>query len=156
MIDWRSRRIPNVLTFSLAGIALLANGLAGGWTGLAASALGLVFGLAFFLVVMLLGAMGAGDVKLMAGLGALLGVVNVFWIGLFTALMGGVLAILYGLGKGSLPRMLHRTWELLKCIVLTGRLPKADELHASREDYMPYALAIALGVTAQYLFRGGS
>jgi prepilin peptidase CpaA len=117
---------------------------------------GLVLGLLFFLLLMGLGAMGAGDVKLMAALGALLGVLNIFWIGLFTAAMGGVLVVFYSLGHRSLPRLVHRTGALLKTAVLTGRLPKAEQLSASREDYMPYALAIALGVVAQYLYRGGS
>jgi len=156
VIDWRTRRIPNALTFPLVFVALIANVVVGGWSGGLSSGLGLVFGLAFFLLLMMLGAMGPGDVKLMAGLGALLGAVNVFWIGLFTAVMGGVLAVLYSLGRGSLPRMANRSWRLVKFIVFTGRMPKAEELQASREDYMPYALAIALGVTAQYLWRGGS
>ncbi len=156
VIDWRSRRIPNLLTFPLAAVALLGNAVAGGGAGFVSSLIGLAVGLVFFLLLMALGAMGPGDVKLMAGLGALLGVGNVFWIGLFTAVMGGVLAILYSLGQGSLPRMAHRTWVLVRHIVFTGRLPKAEELGARREDYMPYALAIALGVTAQYLWRGAS
>jgi prepilin peptidase CpaA len=156
VIDWRSRKIPNLLTFPLAGIALLGNAVAGGFHGMLSALLGLAVGLVFFLLLMALGAMGPGDVKLMAGLGALLGILNVFWIGLFTAVMGGVLAVLYSLGKGSLPRMVHRTWMLVRHIVFTGHLPKAEELGATREDYMPYALAIALGVTAQYLWRGAS
>ncbi len=156
VIDWRTRRIPNLLTFPLAFAALVANVVVGGWSGGLSSLVGLCVGLAFFLLLMLLGAMGPGDVKLMAALGALLGIVHVFWIGLFTAVMGGVLAVLYSLSRGSLPRMAHRTWRLLKFIVFTGRMPKAEELQASREDYMPYALAIALGVAAQYLWRGGS
>ena len=156
VIDWRSRKIPNLLTFPLAGLALLGNCVAGGFQGILSAVVGLAVGLVFFLLLMALGAMGPGDVKLMAGLGALLGVVHVFWIGLFTAVMGGVLAVFYSLGKGSLPRMVHRTWTLVRHILFTGHLPKAEELGASREDYMPYALAIALGVTAQYLWRGAS
>jgi len=154
--DWQSRRIPNLLTFPLALLALVANGVVGGWPGALSSFVGLIVGLVFFLLLMALGAMGPGDVKLMAALGALLGIVHVFWIGLFTAVMGGVLAVLYSLSRGSLPRMANRTWRLVRFIVFTGRLPRAEELQASREDYMPYALAIALGVTAQYLWRGGS
>ncbi len=156
VIDWNSRRIPNLLTFPLALAGLVLNGIVGGWMGLGGSLVGLVLGLLIFLLFMALGAMGAGDVKLMAALGALLGVVHVFWIGLFTAAMGGVLVVLYSLGHRSLPRLFNRTGALLKTAVLTGRLPKADELEAKREDYMPYALAIALGVVAQFLYRGGS
>jgi prepilin peptidase CpaA len=156
VIDWRTRRIPNLITFPLALGALVANGVVGGGVGVGAAAIGLVVGLLIFFVLVMLKAMGPGDAKLMAGLGALLGIVNVFWIGLFTCVMGGVLAVLYSLGQKSFPRMVHRTGELVKHIVLTGKLPKADELNPTREDYMPYALAIALGVTAQYLYRGGS
>jgi prepilin peptidase CpaA len=156
-IDWRTRKIPNLLTFPVALAAILANAAFGGWMGGAAALVGLVFGLCIFLLLMLVGAMGPGDVKLMAALGALLGVVNVFWIGLFTCLVGGLLAILYSVGKGSLPRLLRRTWEMLKFMLFTHRLPKAEELGATREDYMPYALAIALGVIVQFkLRRGGS
>lgn len=155
-IDWKSRRIPNLLTFPLALVALVLNAVLGGWMALAGSLLGLAFGLAFFLMLMALGAMGPGDVKLMAGLGALFGIVHIFWIGLFTAALGGLLVVFYSLGHRSLPRLLNRTGTLLKTMFLTGRLPKAEELSARREDYMPYALAIALGVVAQYLYRGGS
>jgi prepilin peptidase CpaA len=155
VIDWNSRRIPNLLTFPVALLGLVLNGVLGGGWGLAGSAIGLFIGLGLFLVLMNLGAMGAGDVKLMAALGALLGLIHIFWIGLFTAAMGGLLVVFYSLGQRSLPRLLHRTATVLTA-VLTGRLPKADELSAKREDYMPYALAIALGVVAQYLYRGGS
>ena len=156
VIDWNTRRIPNLLTFPLALAGLALNAVVGGWMGLAGSLVGLVLGHLIFLLFMALGAMGAGDVKLMAALGALLGVVHIFWIGLFTAAMGGLLVVFYSLGQRSLPRLFNRTGTLLKTMVLTGRLPKAEELSARREDYMPYALAIALGVVAQYLYRGGS
>src|SRR5689334_20633040 len=73
VIDWRSRKIPNLLTFPLAGLALLGNCVAGGFHGFLSALVGLAVGLAFFLLLMSLGAMGPGDVKLMAGLGALLG-----------------------------------------------------------------------------------
>jgi prepilin peptidase CpaA len=154
-IDVRTRKIPNLLTFPLALGALAANAVLGGWTGALGALVGMALGLAVFLLFMVVGAMGPGDVKLMAALGALLGIVHVFWIGLFTALMGGLLAILYSLGRGSLPRLLRKTWEILRHVFLTHRLPKAEELQATRDDYMPYALAIALGVTIQFLARRG-
>ena len=72
IVDIRTRRIPNLLTATMAVMGL---GLAGaGVSGLTvwAAAAGLVLGLAVMLPGHLLGATGAGDVKLMAAAGALL------------------------------------------------------------------------------------
>ena len=76
LIDLRTRRIPNLLTASLtaAGIGIAAAGL--GRIGLGASILGCLLGLAFMLPGHVFGATGAGDVKLLAAAGALLGPVR--------------------------------------------------------------------------------
>ena len=71
--DVRSRRIPNVLTFGAAIAALGYHSIAGGWDGAQNAMFGWVVGTALFLPFFLLGGMGAGDVKLVAALGAWLG-----------------------------------------------------------------------------------
>ena len=68
--DIRSRRIPNVLTFGSSAAAVVFWGVSSGWAGLAWSACGWVVGCVLFLPWFLLGGMGAGDVKLLAALGA--------------------------------------------------------------------------------------
>src|SRR6476646_6105704 len=80
--DVRSRRISNRLTYPLMALGLAANGLAGGWGGARDSALG-----------WLLGAIGAGDLKLLAAIGALKGPEFVLHAAVYTALAGGVLAL---------------------------------------------------------------
>jgi prepilin peptidase CpaA len=66
--------------------------MAGGWKGLGMALLGAVAGFAVFLVFYVLGGMGGGDVKLMAGFGAVVGLSRVLEAAFWTALTGGLLA----------------------------------------------------------------
>src|SRR5271167_4765791 len=93
VIDIRHRRIPNWLTLSgaCAGFALQA--ITTGFAGLKFATAGMFLGFGAYLVLYCLRAMGAGDVKLMAAVGAIVGPAG--WISVFvaTALAGGVLAL---------------------------------------------------------------
>src|SRR5262249_34995119 len=90
-----SRRISNRLTYPAAALGLAVHAATGGWSGLTASALGLLLGLALFLVPFLLGGMGGGDVKLLAAIGALQGPQVVLLTALYAGLARGVLAVGY-------------------------------------------------------------
>jgi prepilin peptidase CpaA len=98
--DYRFRRIPNWLT--LAGIiaGLCLNLILFGLVGLFGAAQALVFGFAVYFVLYLLRAMGAGDVKLMAGVSALAGPGRWFTIFVLTSLIGGATALALILIKG--------------------------------------------------------
>ena len=69
--DLATRRIPNLLTFGAALVAVAAHGYAAGWTGAGLSLAGWLLGVAFFFPVFALGGMGAGDVKLLGASGRL-------------------------------------------------------------------------------------
>ena len=90
--DLWTRRIPNLLTFGAALAAALWFLATGGLAAGAWALCGWCVGLLLFLPFYLLGGMGAGDVKLMAAVGAWLGPVLVFWSGVYGAIAGGVLA----------------------------------------------------------------
>jgi prepilin peptidase CpaA len=105
--DVMYRRIPNWLNVigALAGIVLntfLFQGIAGAFFAL--KGLGLAF--AIYFVLYALHAMGAGDVKLMAAVGAIVGWEN--WIGIFifTAIIGGVMAVILSLAHRRFKRTL--------------------------------------------------
>ena len=141
VVDIRSRRIPNVLTGSMAaaGIGLAAAGVSGISVG--ASIAGMLIGLLLMLPGHALGATGAGDVKLMAAVGAVLGVhliVNAF---LFTALAGGALAVAVAMRRRRLKATLSGTSRLIASPA-GARQELQGATSASRFAYGP---AIAIG-----------
>lgn len=100
--DLKSRRIPNALTFGAALIALIVNGYLFGFAGAGGALVGWLVGVAFFLPIFALGGMGAGDVKLLAALGAWLGPVLVAWVALFSLVAGGVIGLTVAIAYGYL------------------------------------------------------
>src|SRR5690349_10516150 len=92
VIDLRTRRIPNALTGSLAvvGLGLAAAQL--GTVGIGGAILGCLLGFAFMLPGNVFGATGAGDMKLFAAAGALLGPATTVRAFVLTAIAGGVIA----------------------------------------------------------------
>src|SRR3990172_7393375 len=66
-------RVYNVLTIPLMISGLIYHGAVAGWEGLFSSALGFLFGFGVLFLPYLMGLMGAGDVKLLAGVGTWLG-----------------------------------------------------------------------------------
>ena len=141
VVDIRVRRIPNALTAAMTGvgIGLAASQVSG--VSLGASLLGFVVGLALMLPGHVLGATGAGDVKFMAAVGEMVGpalVVNAF---LFTAITGGVLAIVVAVRRKRLAAMLAGTGRLIAAPTDAKKEIQAATV-SSRFAYGP---AIAIG-----------
>jgi prepilin peptidase CpaA len=140
--DLAHRRIPNVVSCALAvtGFALAAAGLTGisVWSSLA----GCLIGLALMLPGHVLGATGAGDVKLLAAAGAVLGAGQIVEAFVFTAITGGVLALGVAWQRGRIGRTLAQTARL----ATAGRAARAEIESPSEHNRFPYAPAIAVGV----------
>ena len=141
VIDIRTRRIPNSLTASMAGVglALAAAGLSG--LSLPAAAAGFVLGLVLMLPGHMLGATGAGDVKLMAAVGAIVGPALVVKAFLFTALAGGLLALIVAVRRKRLAATVGGTARMIAAPV-AARREIQSATSASRFAYGP---AIAVG-----------
>jgi len=140
-IDVRTRRVPNLLTASLAaaGVAFAVAGI--GRLTIAGSIAGIAIGFGLMLPGHLFGATGAGDVKLFAAAGALLGPAATAAAFLYTALAGGALAIAIACRRGRLQRTVHSAARL----VASGAA-NAGEIEAVTENNrFPYAPAIAVG-----------
>ena len=146
--DVASRRIPNWLTVAglLAGLgfsSLIPNGIGPG-----SSLLGAVTGFAVLLPLYLLRAMGAGDVKLMAAVGAFLGPNPALGAALLTFAAGGVLSLTVALWSRSLIRVLNNL-RLMGMVVLIGRSSGIAMRDVQTTGRLPYALAIAVGTGLQ-------
>ena len=91
--DVRRGQVPNWLTFPAMAIGLTLGMVGGSWSGLGWSIGGLSLGAALLGVLYLAGGMGAGDVKLLAAVGALQGPMFVAYTFVFMGIIGGVLAL---------------------------------------------------------------
>ncbi|MDO3408638.1 A24 family peptidase [Saccharibacillus sp. CPCC 101409] len=91
--DIRFSKIPNKLSLPFIVSGFLYQGLAHGWGGLLFSAKGFAAGFAVLLILYLLGAVGAGDVKLFAGIGAWTGVLFAAQTLLYSILFAAAIGI---------------------------------------------------------------
>lgn len=164
--DVRARRIPNAVVFpgALAGLALHAllpagAGLAGlfgspmGGLGLVSALGGLGLGLAVLLPMYALRLMGAGDVKLLAMVGAFVGAGQILAVALVTLAAGGILALAFAAAQGKLRSLLGNAWQMMVFTGmsgLTGRPLVAAPSAASGR--LPYAVAIAAASVACVLW----
>jgi Flp pilus assembly protein protease CpaA len=112
-IDLRTRRVPNPLTafLALSGVGFAASGI--GHLTIAGSIAGLLLGLALMLPGHVIGGTGAGDVKLFAAMGALLGPAPIVGAFLYTAIAGGALAVIIAWHRRRLQRTFGRTARLV-------------------------------------------
>jgi len=151
--DLRSHRISNRLTYSTMIFGLIYYSMISGLSGFLLSVSGLSLGLALLIGFYLLGGMGAGDVKLMAAVGSLLGPQGVFEAFLGTAVAGGIYALIILTAKGYLLDTLKRFGLMIKTFFMTK---KFIYIPPSREEKAPllcYGVAISLGTLASVAYR---
>ncbi len=144
--DVKDRRIPNLLTYPSMVAGLLLQGLLHAWKGLLAGAGGgLLFG-GIFLLFYLVRAMGAGDVKLAAALGCIVGSSAAFPVMLATALAGCSLAIFFMALSGRFFETLRNTLWVAGFHVQHGlQMHPVVNLDNPTALRMPYGLAFAAG-----------
>ena len=153
--DLRAHRIPNALVLTGALAGLLLAGLTPGGIGFLRALGGLVLGLAMFLPMYLLRAMGAGDIKLMAMTGAFLGFPAIAEAALWVLLAGGALALAFALRRGVARRMAGNLRDMLFSAAASVQIRALPDFSAGPQTAarLPYAVAIALGVGAFLLAR---
>ena len=151
--DVRERRIPNGVTVAGALAALTLRAVLGGGaleSGLLGFALGLSLGLAFFAA----GAMGAGDGKLLATVGALLGIEALVWCLPLIGAFGGLLVLATSVRDGTLRPTLTRFRDLLFHVVTLGRIGERKTLSSPGSVAVPYGVAVAAGAAMAWLGWG--
>ena len=114
VFDVRYRRIPNWLTVTGVLLGLAMNTLIGApEAGFLFSLIGFLVAFIVYVALYALRAMGAGDVKLMAAVGALLGWQRWFGVFLITAILGGIMALILVVSRGRLKKTLFNVGFIL-------------------------------------------
>jgi prepilin peptidase CpaA len=151
-------RVYNSLTFPLLASGLLYHGFVEGWSGLASSSLGVCFGFAILIIPYLLGLMGAGDVKLMAGVGAWLGLEVTVVVFVISSLVAGVYAVVLILYRGRIRESLSTLKLILYRMASLGmHFGKEDLVETLSEGddrrlrVIPFGAMIPLGVMGAML-----
>jgi prepilin peptidase CpaA len=151
VMDVREGRIPNWLTFSLAGFGMVVHGWHQGVSGLLLSVEGLAVGILCLIFFYIKGGMGAGDVKLLGAIGTVLGPYLIVYVFGFAAVLGGV----YSLAMLNAQGGLAYAWERILLLLNTLRWSKTVMMAAQpdyKEPKLRYALVLGLGtVIAQTL-----
>jgi prepilin peptidase CpaA len=144
--DLWSRRVPNALTLGAAAVAIAMHGVMGGWSGVLLAASGCAVGLVLFFPLFALGGMGAGDVKLLAAIGAWLGPTGALWTGLYGAIAGGIMALVVALARGYASTAVRNVGALLRSWSVLGVQPVEGLTLANEASVrLPYALPLAAG-----------
>jgi prepilin peptidase CpaA len=156
--DVRTRRIRNWLTLSLAWGGLISSLFVAGGVTPMQSVGGLLVGFALPFVLFALGALGGGDVKLLAGVGAWVGPVNVMIVFAVAALVGMVIVLVQSIAQGRLVTLFRNSTVLLINLwhvqdVGTAHLSETGKACRSVERPLPYAVPV-LAATVLVLATG--
>lgn len=155
IIDIRIQKIPNILTFPAMVVGLTYHSVANGWSGFIFSSEGMAIGIAIFLVPYLMGGMGAGDAKLMGAVGAMIGPKGVMIACLFTAIAGGVYALIALLSNMQYFKgFIARSAITVKAFAFTRNFIPIPADESEKNPRLCYGIAIAIG-TLFYVFIEG-
>jgi prepilin peptidase CpaA len=145
--DLATRRIPNFVTFGAAIAGLAAHTYVAGAAGAGASAAGWLVGVACFFPFFALGGMGAGDVKLLAAIGAWLGPVPTVWVALYSAIAGGVMGLVVSLWAGYLTQALVNVSWIFRFWRSEGPRPVPElTLSTHKGPRLAYAVPVFAGL----------
>ncbi len=157
VIDGKKLKVPNWLTFHFLAGGLLFALWKGGWPLAAWSAAGAVTGLLTLLPLYAIGGMGAGDVKLMAGMGAWIGPLCTLWAFAATAITGAAMALVM---MGLSGAIFHHV-GMIQTIgreIMVVRDPVALSARAAERKpsmtLLPYGIPIAVGSIAYLAWAG--
>jgi prepilin peptidase CpaA len=157
VIDGSKLKVPNWITFPMILTGWAASTVMFGWNGLIASLIGTAVGLALLLPAYAIGGMGAGDVKLLAGVGAWVWGWATFYAFCFSAVIGGLIAVGMVLYKKEARRHAGQFWAIATEILVVRDPNKLSAMAAERKSTMlllPYGIPIAIGTIAYFACMG--
>lgn len=156
-IDGKELRVPNWITYPMVLAGLAYSTWAGGLPGLGAGIIGMFVGLLTLLPLYAVGGMGAGDVKLMAGIGAWLGWQITFAAFCVSTVVGAVMAVCMVLWRKSFHRHYDNFMMILSEWMIVKNPFKLSEIAAERKQRMlllPYGIPICIGSIGYFCYTG--
>ena len=156
-IDGIQLKVPNWLTFPLIISGWAYSCFYFGWDGLGWSLTGTVVGLGLLLPAYAIGGMGAGDVKLLAGVGAWMHATHTFWVFAVSVIVGAVLAVLMVAYRGAWGKHARQFRMILEEIVTIRDPNELAAIAAERKSSMlllPYGIPIAIGSIIYFVWEG--
>ena len=162
-VDGKELRVPNKLTYPMiiAGwiYSMIAYGMSGeGWyVGLGWSLAGTAVGLATLLPAYSIGGMGAGDVKMMAGIGAWVYCETTFYAFCVSAIVGAILAVFMILWSKQTSKHMNQFMFILNEIMTVRNPETLATIAAERKSSMrllPYGIPIAIGTVMYFGWMG--
>jgi prepilin peptidase CpaA len=153
--DMSRHRLPNALTASAALLGIILQCWLQGWGGLLNGFAGFFTGLFLLLPFYAVHWMGAGDVKLMAAVGAFLGWPHSLLAVALTTGAGSIAALGFLAAQGGLANYGRRYGAMAKCLFFTGKVAYVPPTQGeSSTQLFPYTLAIAAGTLATLIWAG--
>jgi prepilin peptidase CpaA len=160
IIDGLKLKVPNWLTFPMiisGWIYSAAFSPFAGWEGLLYSVVGTIVGLGLLLPAYAIGGMGAGDVKLLAGIGAWVWGTATLYAFAVSAIVGGVIAVLMVVVRRGWFKHQSQFWVICNEILTVKDPEKLAAIAADRKSSMmllPYGIPIAIGSIAYFAAAG--
>ncbi|MGI9457847.1 MAG: A24 family peptidase [Aeoliella sp.] len=160
VIDGIQLKVPNWLTFPMIVLGWVYSFTLStypGWEGLGYSLVGTVVGLALLLPAYAIGGMGAGDVKLMAGIGAWVWTEVTLYSFAASAVVGGIIAVCMVVARKSWHKHHNQFWMIWNEIMTVKDPEKLAQIAAERKPTMmllPYGIPMAIGTIAYFGFAG--
>ncbi|MHC4400369.1 MAG: A24 family peptidase [Planctomycetota bacterium] len=157
LIDGYKLKVPNWLTFPMVISGWIASAIWFGWAGLGWSMLGTAVGLGLLLPMYAIGGMGAGDVKLLGGVGAWVGVGNTVGAFVVSAIAGAVIAVLMVLYRRRWRKHQDQFMAIMTEILVVRDPSQLSAIAAERKSTMlllPYGIPIAIGSIAYFAWWG--
>ena len=157
VIDGWKLKVPNWITFPMIISGWIYSAVFFGWPGLGWSMVGTAVGLALLMPAYAIGGMGAGDVKLLAGVGAWVWGTVTFYAFCFSAIIGGVIAMGMILYQKKWSHHRFQFWAILNEIMVVRDPNQLSTIAADRKSSMmllPYGIPIAMGTIAYFAWMG--
>jgi prepilin peptidase CpaA len=157
VIDGWMLKVPNWLTYPMVFAGWAYSVTYFGWEGLMWSLLGTAVGLLLLLPMYAIGGMGAGDVKLLAGVGAWVWATNTFYAFCATTIIGAVIAVLMVVYRRAWAKHQAQFWMIFHEIFSVRDPNQLSAIAAERKSSMmllPYGIPIAIGTILYFAWEG--